>query len=226
MAACHQQSPFRHRRVWLSCTLAGDEVFCRDPHASKAILQWAEAGNPFIGRARAAEDPVGSVPLGLALARSNCRIRLSFTVQQRSVDKVAQPIELAELLPTLPDRMRETALRLVSSASQTGTFLGVYGSVFWERFGGGYLHPDSDLDILARPLSARALQHTIQELHAIDATSPMRVDGEIEFPSGAAVAWRELASNSARVLVKTDTGPVMRSRASILSEFPAAPDLC
>jgi len=49
----------------------------------------------------------------------------------------------------------------------------------------------------------------------LDAEGPVRLDGELELPDGAAVNWRELAQNGNQLLVKTMNGVEVRTRASL-----------
>jgi hypothetical protein len=59
----------------------------------------------------------------------------------------------------------------------------------------------------------------VEGLHQLDASSPVRLDGELELADGAAVNWRELAqtvaNTTAEVLVKTMDGVEVRTRAGL-----------
>ena len=59
----------------------------------------------------------------------------------------------------------------------------------------------------------------VEGLLQLDATSPVRLDGELELADGAAVNWRELAqavaNATAEVLVKTMDGVEVRTRAAL-----------
>ncbi len=46
----------------------------------------------------------------------------------------------------------------------------------------------------------------IDVLREWERTHGLRADGELRFADGAAIAWRELGSAAARVLVKRDDG--------------------
>jgi phosphoribosyl-dephospho-CoA transferase len=215
-------SPLRHRRVWLRSDLPVTGIQASDQDAVHTIVGWAGRGLPFVGRSRLEQDGPGIVPLGMAWAEAGRRWRLSFGVEQGLVERIEPPMTLYELLPGIPERMRDDALRLAIDAATCGVTVGVYGSIFWEHLSAGYVHADSDLDLIARPPSLAALNEWLRTLREVDARSSMRVDGEIESPSGGAVAWRELAGGVAQILVKADSGPRLLMRTSFLAEWKEA----
>ena len=59
----------------------------------------------------------------------------------------------------------------------------------------------------------------MEGLLRLDAAGPVRLDGELELPDGAAVNWRELAQSIANLadelLVKTMDGVEVRTRAAL-----------
>jgi phosphoribosyl-dephospho-CoA transferase len=59
----------------------------------------------------------------------------------------------------------------------------------------------------------------VEGLLRLDTEGPVRLDGELELPDGAAVNWRELAQSDAnlggKVLVKTMDGVEVRTRAAL-----------
>ncbi|MFA9219271.1 MAG: phosphoribosyl-dephospho-CoA transferase MdcG domain-containing protein, partial [Sphingomonadaceae bacterium] len=82
--------------------------------------------------------------------------------------------------------------------------LHTYGSCAMQALTGlSYLHPASDIDLLLYPADRQQLDAGLSLLATQAQSLPL--DGEIIFPDGAAVAWKEwlqaLANNS-RVLVK------------------------
>ncbi|HWJ94675.1 MAG TPA: phosphoribosyl-dephospho-CoA transferase MdcG domain-containing protein, partial [Telluria sp.] len=67
-----------------------------------------------------------------------------------------------------------------------------------------YLTPESDADILFRPASRTALRSGVTAM--VHAAERMPLDGEIVFPDGSAVAWKEwrdAAQGAGKVLVKS-----------------------
>ena len=216
--------PLRHRRFWLAPTLVREDVSgCDDFAALDLIIDWVCKGRAFVGRGSLRHDAPGTLPLGLAALRAGRRVRASFCVPIRVVSRSEQPLSIAEVAPGLPPAMRETALRLARRANEIGLPLRVYGSAFWQHASGlPYLHESSDLDLLAQPRSAGDARRWLDALTEIDAISTIRIDGEIETPSGEAVAWRELAGSGDKLLVKSDAGPALRSRHDIWSAWTEA----
>jgi phosphoribosyl-dephospho-CoA transferase len=89
--------------------------------------------------------------------------------------------------------------------------------------GQSYLTPASDIDLLFVPADAASLRAGLALLEQYAALLPL--DGEIVFPSGEAVAWKEWISagrHDARVLVK-DAGAVrLAPMAQLLATLEAA----
>ena len=54
----------------------------------------------------------------------------------------------------------------------------------------------------------------------------VRLDGEVELPGGDAVAWRELATETATLLAKSDGGPCLRPRAAVWGAWDAEEEAC
>ena len=78
-----------------------------------------------------------------------------------------------------------------------------------------YLTARSDLDLLWSISEERSIASLVKGLLRLDAEGPVRLDGELELPDGAAVNWRELAQNGNQLLVKTMNGVEVRTRASL-----------
>jgi phosphoribosyl-dephospho-CoA transferase len=77
----------------------------------------------------------------------------------------------------------------------------------------------SDLDLLWSISDERRAALLVEGLLKLDASSPVRLDGELELADGAAVNWRELAqtvaNTTAEVLVKTMDGVEVRTRVGL-----------
>jgi phosphoribosyl-dephospho-CoA transferase len=224
MTASSPARPLRHRRVWLRPALGrADIAGCDDPAALDMLIDWTRQGRALVGRGALPQDTPGWIPLGLARREAGRRQRLALCVPASAVLRVEEPLSLAEVAPGLPPAMRGTALQLVRQASEIGVPLRVYGSAFWQHASGEpCLHDRSDLDLLAQPASADAARRWLAALAQTQAASTVRLDGEVELPSGEAVAWRELAGSTSQVLVKSDTGPRLAARALVWSAWADA----
>lgn len=215
--------PWRHRRVWLLASLQPAELAATDPRAVEPLRAWVAQGRAVVGRARLPGDAPDRLPLGLAQRIDGAKLRWSFSLAPAAVVRVEEPLTLAEVVPGLPASMRAAAQRLVDEAAALGMPLRVYGSAFWQHAaagGAGYLHDNSDLDLLCQPGTAKHARRWLAVLERLQAGSPMRLDGEIELPGGEAVAWRELAGTSGSLLVKSDKGPSLRSREQVWRSWP------
>jgi phosphoribosyl-dephospho-CoA transferase len=96
---------------------------------------------------------------------------------------------------------------LAVTAAACSACVGVYGSLAWEALSGeNYRHAESDIDLIIDIESMVQLDAMLAALQQTDGQLACRLDGEIRFPGGRAVAWRELAANrhdpAAAVLVK------------------------
>lgn len=209
---------WRHSRVWLDAAFDAAEIGnCPDARAVQAVLDWVRTGRPLVGRTRATADDPSGMPLGLALpAAKGMRPRIACCVPMTAVRRVASPLPLREALPLLPVPMQTVAGKLACYAASIGMPLGVYGSAFWHHTaGGGYLHADSDLDLLAVPCDAAQARQWLVKLTETETNASLRLDGEVRLPDGATVNWRELARSASKLLVRTDSGPVLRLQAEV-----------
>ena len=83
----------------------------------------------------------------------------------------------------------------------------IFGSLAWRALTGlDYLTAGSDLDLLFPLPRESDLVRLTTDLAAIEATAPMRLDGELLRDDGASVNWRELHASAREVLVKTIRG--------------------
>lgn len=175
---------------------------CSDAQLREHVADWLARGLPLISRARLAHDYVAH-PVGLCLKRR----RVALSVDASAVTNVEEPTVLAEVAETLAPRAAAAALALCHGARSLGFEPRAFGSASWQhRTGDTYLHATSDLDILAAPASRDALTSWLELLTELEPTSPMRLDGEVELPSGEAVNWRELAAAPRQVLLKSSQG--------------------
>jgi phosphoribosyl-dephospho-CoA transferase len=199
----------RHDLVWL--TAAGWEAVLERalPGQHAAIEQWRREDWPAVVRRADLGLPPGQVSLGLPLPPSpdGVKGRIALTAWDSDVARHSPPLALAEAARAAPERWRPALDSLDSLAR--GMRLHAYGSLAMQAITGqSYLTPASDIDLLFFPADAQALRAGLALLEQQAAVLPL--DGEIVFPTGAAVAWKEwigATRNAARVLVK-DTGAV------------------
>jgi phosphoribosyl-dephospho-CoA transferase len=101
--------------------------------------------------------------------------------------------------------------------------LRVYGSAFWSyEDGSNRMNTQSDIDLLIQVKKTCDVINIAKKCVAFSKVSGVSLDGEIEFPNGESVSWREFASDSQELLVKTDIGPKLIGKNLVLKAFNAA----
>jgi phosphoribosyl-dephospho-CoA transferase len=119
-------------------------------------------------------------------------------------------------LPTAPAAWQRVIAVLLDLGEAAGIKPRVFGALLWQHVTGlSYLTAQSDLDLLWSISDERSAVSLVKGLLRLDAEGPVRLDGELELPDGAAVNWRELAQNGNQLLVKTVNGVEVRTRASL-----------
>ena len=181
----------RHDWVWV------EEACLPD---LREVRRHGASGWPFVVGRSPVPDRPAILQLGLALPG---RRRLGFSVEAAGIDRHRAPLSLAECLPSAPEVWLPGLRTLLARFEDAGMEPNVYGSLAWQAMTGTiYLHEDSDLDLLLAPATEGQLRLALAMLEAMEGARP-RLDGEIVLPGGRAVAWREAASPSATLLVKT-----------------------
>jgi len=117
---------------------------------------------------------------------------------------------------------RRAWLELVGALVELGAAPRVYGSFGWQRLTGlHYLHASSDVDLRLAVDDAAAADAVVALLQHAPIAAP-RLDGELVFPDGSAVAWREWSrwriGEVDRVLVKRLQGVAMEMGEAWLHE--------
>lgn len=196
----------RHDLVYLDrdaafetpCATAGDSFWL-------AARDWIAAGRPLV----AARQPVGDGPLllGLSLPLKQQRKRLTIHVDRRAVAGIDAPLAIARCCSRLPVAEAEVLRRLAERAVVCSARLGVFGSLAWEALSGeDYRHADSDIDLICDVATLTQLDAMLAALQLAAGELRCRLDGELRFPDGDAVAWQEFAAYrenpAALVLVK------------------------
>jgi len=191
----------RHDLIWL--TPAGwDAALAVAPHA--ALFQWRDRDWPAVVRRH--EPGLGDdmVCLGIPLPASyGVRQRVALVSCIAHVARRQAPLPLADAIGAAPPEWLAglVALQRASAALDVR----VYGSLAMASVTGqAYLRPASDIDVLLRPATGTDLGAGLALFAHHAGLLPL--DGEIVFPSGDAVAWKEweLARHGqVRVLAKS-----------------------
>lgn len=201
----------RHQIAWL-----GEPGWHRvqdrdwDATARDCLAHWAATRLPLVVTRQAAPACEDTIALGLPAPGRWGRRRLALTVPRSDV-LYFDEFPLADKLPgLLPVSARPAWRRLCADLKAVGADARVFGSYGWQLLSGlDHVRAGSDIDLwlsVSDPAEADAVAACLQS--ASDELP--RVDGELMFDDGSAVAWREwLAWRAGRVrslLVKTIAG--------------------
>ncbi|ATQ77297.1 malonate decarboxylase holo-[acyl-carrier-protein] synthase [Massilia violaceinigra] len=206
----------RHDLAWLNSAGWAGALAGAAPEHAHALEQWRGHDWPLIVTRRTPEAAPGTLCLGLALPPDTGRkLRIALLVNESAVTRVEHALPLRAAAAVAPARWAGPLAALLADAGPIT--LRAYGSLALQAVTGlNYLTKTSDIDLLFKPES---LQELDAGLHLLQAYAPrLPLDGEIVFPGGAAVAWKEwrdAAGNDARVLVKDANTVRMATTASL-----------
>ncbi|WMT74532.1 malonate decarboxylase holo-[acyl-carrier-protein] synthase [Bradyrhizobium sp. Ash2021] len=203
----HNRMIRRHDLVFVSPAAWCSLLQRRDDLAGEPLVaEWVDRGWPLIAR-RAMHGETDGLPLGLPLPPYAGKRRLSVLIQPEAIVSTAPPPELNTAISVAPDRWQHTLGEVLSLASRHGVEARIFGSLAWCTLTGlDYLTDTSDLDLLLPIHCGSDLVRLTADIAAIEATAPMRLDGELMRDDGAGVNWREFYSGARELLVKTTDG--------------------
>jgi len=188
---------------------------CADA-ARECLALWAANGWPLVVTRQPA--PGGdAIAVGLPAPARFQRRRIGLSVASQDV-MFLDEFPPAEAVTRLLPRAAVPAWRaLVATLASNGCRARVYGGFGWQAITRlPYVHADSDLDLLL-PVGAAADADEVARLLASAVWNGPRLDGELLFPDGAAIAWREWRDHrqglASRVLVKRLHGVALESPA-------------
>ena len=180
------------------------------------VARWAERGWPLVVRRRAEKDAVGMIPAAFPLPPECGKLRIAVQVAPPAVLERLLPVLLRAAREKAPLAWQESIDALLTVANHVGVEPLVYGSLLWQHLTNlPYLSTTSDLDLLWPVDNQNRAFELAQRLAALEAVSPMRLDGEILLPNGGGVQWREFFDRPSEVLVKDLFGVQLRSTFSL-----------
>jgi phosphoribosyl-dephospho-CoA transferase len=116
---------------------------------------------------------------------------------------------------------RPTIASLLALGARIGVEPSAFGSLLWQHQTDlTYLSPHSDLDVLWPVPPGFDVLSLVFGIAEAQREAPLRIDGEVVFPDGSAVNWRELwmahrAADRPSVLAKTMEGVRLLAIASL-----------
>lgn len=197
----------RHTLVWLSEEGWSAARVSTEPQHNVAFKLWQAQDWPLIMRRVDPDAPADQVCLGLPLPPdedTGAKVRIALRAHVSHIRKTAPALELAAVLRSSESPWRTPLTALERDAADMRLRLRVYGSMAMQALTElPYVSSTSDVDILLHPDSRKQLEDAITILSRHAALLPL--DGEIVFPGGAAVSWKEwrmAIANPAKVMVK------------------------
>jgi phosphoribosyl-dephospho-CoA transferase len=199
----------RNRLVWLDAA-AWRDIAARAPDAQALALieRWQAMQWPVVVCSQPPGLQPGRLAVGLPAPQSGLRRRLALHTAMSGIQR-------HDTFPRLAGVARQHAWSKAAQAldgtlASAGATARVHGSHGWQALTGEvYVHAGSDLDLSIEVPHAAAARAAVIALEA--ARLPLRVDGELAFPDGSAVAWREysqlLQGQVDQVLLKRLHGP-------------------
>lgn len=209
----------RHMLVWLSEEGWNAAQAITQPQHKLAFKLWRMQDWPLIVRRTDADAAPDQICLGLPLPPDEDtgeKIRIALRAHAGHVRKMTPALDLAVVQRGAESSWRASLTALAREAAEMR--LRVYGSMAMQTITElPYLSATSDVDILFHPISRTQLEDGVSILSRHEALLPL--DGEIVFPGGAAVSWKEwrmAIANQAKVMVKelhavrlADTGSLL-----------------
>jgi phosphoribosyl-dephospho-CoA transferase len=178
-----------------------------DEQARECLAHWAQHGLPLVVTRQPLDaEAQGSIALGLPAPVRWGRRRLALQVSRAELLRLDEFPRLAAVLPSLAPSAQIPMRDLIDELNACRARSQVFGSYGWQAISGlDHPRPGSDLDLSVAVRDAAHADAVTQLLQSFDRSHP-RLDGEIFFEDGAAVAWREWiewrAGRARAVLVK------------------------
>jgi phosphoribosyl-dephospho-CoA transferase len=216
----------RHDLVWL--TPQGWDTALRGLVGAPRDLavDWRKRDLPAIVRRLEPGTPDTLLCLGIPAppdAHSGQKVRLGFAAERSDVAKARPALALEDA--EAPAAWQPGLASLCIALRAAGVDCRVFGSLAMQTLTGDrYLGAGSDIDLLLRPLDGAQLDAGLALVASHAHSLPL--DGEIEFPLGHAVSWKEwlgvrseVHHGADRVLAKClDTVALLR-RDELLGQF-------
>ena len=185
----------RHRLAYLHPS-AWREITRRgwDPVARECLSHWTDRGLPLVVTRQSSAD--GGIALGVSAPMIWERRRLSLRAPRNAIERLDDFPLAHAALANLPPASRAALERLLPSLDSIGVQARIYGSHGWQLLTNlPYLHPLSDLDLWIGVGDAACADAVATALCASPSRpDEPRLDGELVWPDGRAVAWREWAA--------------------------------
>jgi phosphoribosyl-dephospho-CoA transferase len=216
----------RHDLVWL--TPQGWDTALRPLDGAPLALaeRWRTRALPVVVRRLEPDTPPDLLCFGIPAPpdpHSGQKVRLGFAASRSHVARVSPALPLDDADAPVAWQPGLASLRIALRAA--GVDCRVFGSLAMQTLTGDhYLGANSDVDLLLRPLNGAQLEAGLALVARHAQTLPL--DGEIEFPFGHAVSWKEWLGVPGqarhgfdRVLAKHLDSVALLTRDELLGQF-------
>lgn len=187
----------RHRLVRLTTDGWSSVIADSSGSDSRSLLtHWASRALPLVVTRQPDRVAPGDadIALGLPAPLAWERRRIALAVPRHAILQFGDFPEAAEVADELPATSRLNYRAAVRTLEATGALPRAYGSFGWQSITRlPYVHERSDMDWWVEVTHAAQADAAAAAMNAADIPG-MRLDGELIFPDGGAVAWREWAS--------------------------------
>jgi phosphoribosyl-dephospho-CoA transferase len=196
----------RNQLVWLHETswqrLLGNAAL--EPLDREILAHWQSRQLPCVLCTQRSQHRPPTLSLGLPAPTKWDRRKIGLEVSSQDIVHVGAFPALEQVVTS---HLPELGLRdLLAQLTNLCAPVEVYGSYGWQFLTGlSYVRPTSDLDVIAKVSDLSAALAVAEVFRK--ARLSCRLDGEVLFPDGRSIAWRELLQGAQgivdRVLVKT-----------------------
>jgi phosphoribosyl-dephospho-CoA transferase len=191
-----------------------------DTSARSCLAVWAARGLPLVVTRQPALD-AALIAAGLPAPARFGRRRLALAVAPQDLLFLDEFPAAAAAARLLPRTVAASWRLLVATLAAVGCAARVYGGYGWQALTRlAYVHAGSDLDLLLPAVDAGHADEIARVL-ATAAWDGPRLDGELLFPDGAAIAWREWLDHrqgrASQVLVKRLRGVALETPGASLA---------
>jgi len=190
--------PLRRHQLALVTADGWKDVLRRAWNApiNAGLSHWAAQGLPVVVTRQLPPptNTTGRIALGVSLPETWGRQRVALQLMPSQLSMFTEFPTLTASLGVLPAVERKAVRDLAASLAARDLQARVYGSVGWQALTGlPYLHDQSDIDLWLAVDDEHAADAAVELLQQV-AGIRRRVDGELVFRDGTAVAWREWAA--------------------------------
>jgi len=164
-----------------------------DPPMHECLAHWANNRHPLVITRQPPASPAlaGRVATGLPAPLRFGRRRLALQIARTEIASLHEFPLADEVTGLLHAKLHKAWHALTAALGQAGCAARVHGGYGWQQMTDlDYLHPSSDIDLLL-PVGSAASADRVCQLLADANFGDLRLDGELLFPNGAGIAWRE-----------------------------------